>query len=928
MSHSSSPLDVAGWTNEDFASSWKKILPGLISDLEKSDDVATEVFKIVYVSIVPVVPAKDLNETVFSQICEKTTSHVGKVIDSVVDFIGSADDDENASDDVSQTLNIILKVSIDIISSIDACVNYLSGGRTHLTLADLRLLPYCILGVLDRSFAHCRDSNHLYGRWFGHVSGRVTDLFKAARLLQTNFTGLLEKLDVSYPTEQDKEDLCYIIQKLCLLCDTASHLDIKVMIALWKTVSRLSCQYKDCILTQLDICDMLCSLCENMSSSCSYFFQPDTDNSQADESRLGKLIKIIGFQMRVLVTLTKEYSGYLGDSIGTIYQLILQIRSFLPPSLISRRCPSGCREDLVKHIGTGLEPLIDTLIDSKEFVALATEVNEETCEFGIARLMNLLTISRLLSTHSEDIQTEWLKPPFCYPEDKPRQSLIDAIFSCIPLCYTELCLPVYLPGIAKCGTVQGELTMYEYVVTQLCAFAVSFPLKHFNILEKCLLEKVLSRRQHCALIAIDIWCFVARCGSAELCHNHCSFLVSLLIEASATSLPECCHLVSLVRRLFRLMAPDHQMELVSSTTNLELLSILPVAFSTPDVHKIITNKITNSFNSAVSGWTATTARTVLDARNLSSALSALSNVCRVPTHVLVSDQFTPEQQTDVANKCALILSDLPLDGVVIDSSGVSRCLFETIVSSTLFVISYLAPELDNRLVCETLAFSYRTLSSANAGDVVKLNILKVLESLAAKMFPPSSEQAQILRLLPKLFAVLLDDTNVIVREKSMEIFADFARKTSYEDLVSDSVDGNETIYVDFVAYINKHGNHSEKADIDIAAVHLQRDLIRRWCLAAPTRSLKASVSSGPFQADLTSESGNVLEPETKRLKIVEEETTTTTTTLEDVCSTLRVTLDQLETSVSALEDLRKKRPFPGWSFERISDVNKRLSAMT
>lgn len=38
------------------------------------------------------------------------------------------------------------------------------------------------------------------------------------------------------------------------------------------------------------------------------------------------MIKILGFQMRVLVTLTKEYNGYLGNSISAIYQLVMQIK--------------------------------------------------------------------------------------------------------------------------------------------------------------------------------------------------------------------------------------------------------------------------------------------------------------------------------------------------------------------------------------------------------------------------------------------------------------------------------------------------------------------------------------------------------------------------------------------------------------------------
>ena len=51
---------------------------------------------------------------------------------------------------------------------------------------------------------------------------------------------------------------------------------------------------------------------------------------------------------------------------------------------------------------------------------------------------------------------------------------------------------------------------------------------------------------------------ICRYGTAELCKDQCLFLAGLLATHGFSPSPQCCHLVVLVRRLLKFLAPSHQ----------------------------------------------------------------------------------------------------------------------------------------------------------------------------------------------------------------------------------------------------------------------------------------------------------------------------------------------------------------------------------
>ena len=80
-----------------------------------------------------------------------------------------------------------------------------------------------------------------------------------------------------------------------------------------------------------------------------------------------------------------------------------------------------------------------------------------------------------------------------------------------------------------------------------------------------MLENVLQPQRHRALLAVDVWCFLARFGSADLCRAHCALLSRLYVTSLADGVAgasddsaACLHLQLLIARLVKFLAPEHQ----------------------------------------------------------------------------------------------------------------------------------------------------------------------------------------------------------------------------------------------------------------------------------------------------------------------------------------------------------------------------------
>uniref|UniRef100_A0A2C9M4B7 Uncharacterized protein n=1 Tax=Biomphalaria glabrata TaxID=6526 RepID=A0A2C9M4B7_BIOGL len=102
------------------------------------------------------------------------------------------------------------------------------------------------------------------------------------------------------------------------VCCVVSSLDIKLVISLLRGISRLSSQHLSLLQDRLDVSPIIKYLCHEIGQGYEYLFElcggTQTESlSQGDDKTFDKLVKVLGFQMKVMVALLRDYSKYLDN---------------------------------------------------------------------------------------------------------------------------------------------------------------------------------------------------------------------------------------------------------------------------------------------------------------------------------------------------------------------------------------------------------------------------------------------------------------------------------------------------------------------------------------------------------------------------------------------------------------------------------------
>ncbi|KAL9988824.1 hypothetical protein ACROYT_G003312 [Oculina patagonica] len=528
--------------------------------------------------VLPSLSIVEVEAKLFSRILPKVNDAVSEAISDIGGIINSLQGGNGEKGhDSKRTIQSLLQV----IMSFMECLERYLGHMMQLSLTDelcishMHSLPSAVIQTVKAAFKHCKDSEQVYGDFFHHLSQDLAMLFKKTYQLQKALMELLDKVQLSYDTsDQDVKDITDVCHQLLEVCILIGDLDTSILVNTWKILKKLVTKHKDHIKNHLEVERLICHLCTPIESKLMRCFQlapykeeescdGKVSGSTGDKVALGKILKVMRFLVGHLAHLVKEFDGYYDKCLETIFHFLLMIQSHLPPSLSAPKIAVSAVQGVKSALLVVVEPLLSVLVKNKNFASLITrEALEVDEKHHFAQCCLLVSILSILPETPEDVFTYWAMPTN-YPEEEHRHSIMEAVFKSFRLCVVEICLPVFVDGVMSKGKPLREVTFYEHVCTRMCSVVASTPATCFAAVERCLLEHVLMDDVLCALLASDVWCFMARWGSAELCAGHVLVLTQLLLKLPAEEAAY-FHLSMLIQRLARLMAVEHQETLVNS----------------------------------------------------------------------------------------------------------------------------------------------------------------------------------------------------------------------------------------------------------------------------------------------------------------------------------------------------------------------------
>lgn len=815
--------EVVQWSQETCRQELKAVLPKLTSLHRNSEswEEHIRILKIITDMFVPHIGLSELESECFSKVLPKAAAVFEDMVKEILDQVGGL---SSQNTELRSFIRNILESMIQILDFLSAFVRHVGSFEEVPYLDTIRSLPTFVLKILKETFQHCKDSEVVYSGRLSFVADLLQATFKAAYSLQKNLLEVLDRVSVdSSSSDEDVSDIVTVIHSLLDICSIISNLDIALHANTWKFLIKHSLKYHSLVEEHLHHEDISSALCENLLSSFKNCLelaeQMQTsvlqETVQTPELKLfQKSAKMCRFFGNTLVHYIKEFSVFMTKYCRRFYQLYLEILSKFPPSLSSPLLPPALSEELNVAARIPLDALLFQLLPLRAFaeVVLQPELRLVS-EQELAQCLLLVSVIDQLCSQPEDVQQLWFSGSQ-FSEDVQRLSLYEAVFASFRRCSAERRVAVQCAGVMMNGQAQALVTLHQHVCVHVCASVAALPPQHLPVLEQCLVRAVLQADTLTALLAIDIWCFTARYGTAELCLHH-GLLVAQMVKTCTVGSYQVSHLGLLLRRMAFLMTPNHQRTFVeqfppSQMENLPVWSHVLIKAFCPEARSSVESALVGLAQNVSSDWQK--------AEYKLGHVHKMNQVLRGLLVVVQGQTADAPCAETVGNMISEIWKRMSPEQIKL--YPVLRCTLVQLLQMSVVLVKNLEPQaIYQALFCVEAAVSLKSV------DELPLASLEFLSSLG-NVFVPSESQTQILPRLSSLFRLFLTSPSWIIQQHALEAFSQFAENTNHEEVISQSLCEEETKTM-VVNYLSKTVREMEEEALRRQRLKMEAQVIEQ-----------------------------------------------------------------------------------------------------
>lgn len=833
--------EVSQWSQETCQQQLKSVLPKLVAMHHDTDswEEHTNILQIITNQFLPHLSLSELEMECFSNVLPKVVKIFPSLLEEIVRQVGGL---SSQNTELQTFLRNTLKMMVQTLECLSGCVRHVGSFEESVSLNAIRSLPSCILSILKDTFQHCKDSEVMYSGRLSLVGDLLQGLFKEAYSLQKGLMELLEKINLDdSSSEEEVSDIVIVIHSLLDICAIISSLDMALHANTWKFIIKQSVKHQSLVEDRLHHTDIAFSLCEDLCTSVHNCFVMAQQIQQSGlqevvhcpEFKLfQKTTKMCRFFANTLVHYTKEFKAFLTKSCCRFHQCYLQIHSKFLPSVFALSVHPALIEDLRVAV---LVPMDAMLIQLLSFHPFAESVLDPDCqsstELCLPQCLLLVNVLGKIS-QSEEVLQLW-SDGSQFSEENPRWSVFEAVLQSFRRCVLERAVPVSLPGVMLRGQAQGTVSLYQHVCVHMCACVAVLPPQHFPPLERSLLAAVLQADTQVAVLAIDVWCFLARYGSADLCFHHVH-LAAHLIRSLPDEGYQLVHLALLLRRLLFLMTPKHQMEFVerfspSQEENLCVWRHILLRCLCTEACTRVEEEVLSKAKDVLQEW-----------QDSGYRLGNISRVNRVLGCVLVvmgGSNLQTESVVSSVKIISLMWSRMCSSQFQIYAS--LQCTVKLLLSISAAVIKSIEPH----VIIQAVSF-LSGLTLQKCPDDLLLAALEFLASMG-KVFVPPNIQGQVLPRLSALFNVLLTHPSWLIFQHVLEAFGLFAEITNHEEVISQTLT-SEDVKTKVINFLSKTVSEREPAEARLERLKKDRSIIENHCERLE-REMSSPVHTAPAE---------------------------------------------------------------------------------
>ncbi|XP_050389896.1 uncharacterized protein C1orf112 [Patella vulgata] len=901
--------EVAALDLDQCKERFQETLPKVIEKLKNGKTLADEKMTAVQVlcnNLLPCVELESVEMNIFSKLSGEIKNMFDEFLKLITDTLGSQKNkqetenqseivDTNISSALYEEINVSLRNILSLLESAETCVLCMLRHDEAICIGDIASLPEFVMHLVEGTYRHCKESSDVYKDDLNLFSETLSAMFKKSHAIQISFLSLMDRLQLpDTMTTNNVKVLNSVCDGLFKICQTVTALDVKLIVSLWKSISRLLVQYIQFLAEVVDVTAMIIYLCQEIRTGYEYLKQqlpdleqPDTSWTQVDEKSFQKSVKILGFEMKIILSLCKEYLEYIDEQKcdKEIYELLIFIYKN-SPTFTQKMFRVEHREEIDRQIMTACEPLLSSFMDRSIFGrCLLGPINilQEDC---LAHLQMVICVTKSFTKLSEESQDFWMGKTKPYQAN--HDDVIDTVFQLVERCHFELADPrILLPGIMCSGTAQRSVSLYEYLATHINGFIGSLLNKYFPILEKSLLKPIFSSNTFVQMLAIDSWCFMDRYGSSVLCRSHFNFFLDVLKDQCQCYpvLLRDQQLCNLIGRLFRFLEPVDQNDLMSKHSipfDFLFWCVCPiVAERLQPQEKMIINDVITSCVTQINMWCQSP-----NQNKHSVSLNAVILACGTLNNILHHIPYTDASKLmpTITESLALIWSFL------FDNEWESSLQMDMFLIVLLQLLPIIHLHLSNAKFTEIFVL-LKELVENNPSTWLLAELIKLVRSFSLVRFP--SEEIPL--LLKDILLALLSNQNGLLSHMVVQAVTMFAESTPHGDIVPKCLQTDGNIEPKLVKYINK------MLVMDIDLTDFLKSQSSTW---KSGKVLSWNDEKNERNAKLKSleKIMSVIPPSNKRARLDE--------TDEDL--NYETLLKNLESDWSALQKLSKSNPVPDW----------------
>ncbi|XP_026088599.1 FIGNL1-interacting regulator of recombination and mitosis isoform X3 [Carassius auratus] len=817
--------EVSRWDQETCQQELKTVLPKLIAMHHDTDswEEHTNILQTITSRFLPHLSLSDLEKECFSTVLPKVVKVFASLLEEISKQIGGL---SSQNTELHVFLRNILKMMVQTLESLSGCVRHVCSFEESVSFDTIRSLPSCILRVLKDTFQHCKNSEVMYSGRLSLVGDLLQGLFKEAYSLQKGLMELLDKINLEdTASEEEVSDIVTVIHSLLDICSIISGLDIALHANSWKFIIKQSVKYQSLVEDRLRHTDIAFSLCEDLYTSVQNCIELAQQIQQAGLQEIvhcpeyklfQKATKMCRFFANTLVHYTKEFKEFLAKSCRRFHQLYLQIHSKFPPSVCALFVPSALSEELRVAVLVPMDVMLTQLLSFHPFAESVLDPDlQSSTELCLPQCLLLVSVLGKLSSQPEEAMRLW-SDGSQFSEETPRWSVFEAVLHSFRRCMLERAVPVWLPGVMLHGQAQGRVSLHQHVCVHMCACVAVLPTQHFAPLERSLLAAVLQADMQTAVLATDVWCFLARYGTAELCFHHV-LLIAHLIRSCPGEGYQMFHLALLLRRLLFLMTPKHQVEFVKRFPPAQEENLCVWR------HTLLRCLCTEARMRVEEEVLAGASVVLQELENSGYRMGDIPRLNQILGCVLML-MGGSDLQAECVGSSVKIISQLwsRMSSNQVQVHPPLQCTVKLLLSISAVLIK----SVDQHVIVQAVS-CLSGLTIQKCPDDLLLAALEFLASLG-KVFISPNIQCQVLPRISGLFNGLLTHPSWLILHHVLEAFGLFAEITNHEEVISQTLTSEE-IKTKVLNYLSKIVSHQESEEARLGRLKEWRSVIEKHC---------------------------------------------------------------------------------------------------